>query len=86
MAEYREQVKERLGAAPVVANVTNPVRSTTLGYMSLAEAYGWKDMQIGVSDDIEGQTVEQKFQAYVTAALLKPGTNSLKFWEVSNAI
>ena len=54
--------------------------------MSLAEVYGLKDMQIGASDDVEGQTVEQEFQAYVTAALSKPGTDILKFWEVSKSI
>ena len=83
MTKYREWAKERLGATPIVANVMNPVCSTTLAYMSLAEAYGLKDMQIGVSGDIEVQTVEQEFQAYVTAAISKPGTDSLKFWEVS---
>ena len=83
MTKYHKQAKERLGATPIVTNIMNPVRSTTLGYMSLAEAYGLKDMQIGVSGDVEGQTMEQEFQAYVTAALSKPGTNSLKFWEVS---
>ena len=83
MTVYHERAKERLGATPIVANVTNPVCSTTLGYMSLAEAYGLKDMQIGVLGDIEGQMVEQEFQAYVTVALSKPGTDSLKFWEVS---
>ena len=83
MTEYREQAKGRLGATPIVANITNPVRSTTLGYMSLAETYGLKDMHIGVSGDIEGQTVEQAIQAYITAALSKTGTDSLKFWEVS---
>ena len=61
----------------------NPICLITLGYMSLAEAYGLKDMQIGVLGDIEGQMVEQEFQAYITAALSKPGTDSLKFWEVS---
>jgi hypothetical protein len=54
--------------------------------MSLAEVYGLKDMQIGASDDVEGQTVEQEFQAYVTAALSKPGADILKFWEVSKSI
>ena len=87
MIEYHKWAKERLGATPAVTNVTNPIRSTgTLGYMSLAEAYGLKDMQIGASDDIEGQSVEQEFQAYVTTALSKPGTDILKFWEVSKSI
>ena len=57
MTEYRERAKERLGATPIIANVTNPVRSTTLGYMSLPETYGLKDMHIGVSGDVEATNV-----------------------------
>jgi len=91
MIEYRERAKERSEATPAVApagtNATNTVRSTsTPGYMSLAEVYGLENMQIGASDDVEGQTVEQEFQAYVTAALSKPGTDILKFWEVSKSV
>jgi hypothetical protein len=87
MIEYRERAKERLEATPAVTNITNAVRSTgTPGYMSLVEVYGLKDMQIGASDDVEGQTVEQEFQAYVTVALSKPGTDILKFWEVSKSV
>ena len=86
--EYRKRAKERLEATPAVTtNTMNTVHSTsTPGYMSLVEVYGLKDMQIGASDDVEGQTVEQEFQAYVTAALSKPGTDILKFWEVSKSI
>jgi hypothetical protein len=59
MIEYRERAKERSEATPAVTpavtNVTNPVCSTgNLGYMSLAEVYGLKDMQIGASDDVKG--------------------------------
>ena len=87
MIEYRERAKERSEATPAGTNATNTVRSTsTPGYMSLAEVYGLENMQIGASDDVEGQTVEQEFQAYVTAALSKPGTDILKFWEVSKSV
>jgi|SRR5882762_5027880 len=74
---------ERSGATPTV---TNPVCSAVApSYMSLAEAYGLTNMQIGTSDDVEGQTVEQEYQAYITTALSKPGTDMLKFWEVSTS-
>jgi hypothetical protein len=53
--------------------------------MPLAMQYGLSDMQFGSSEDLEGQTVDQEYQSYVTAALSKPGTDMLKFWEVSNA-
>jgi len=53
--------------------------------MSLAAQYGLSDMHFQSSEDVQGQTVEQEYQSYVTAALSKPGTDMLKFWEVSNA-
>jgi hypothetical protein len=53
--------------------------------MSLAAQYGLSDMDFQSSEDAQGQTVEQEYQSYVTAALSKPGTDMLKFWEVSNA-
>jgi hypothetical protein len=55
-------------------------------YMSLAHQYGYDDDDMdfghGGSNDAE-QTVEQEYQAYVTAPLSKD-PDILKFWEVSN--
>jgi len=50
--------------------------------MSLAKQYGLDDMELGASEDVETQTVEQEYQAYITALISIPGTDMLKFWEV----
>jgi len=42
-------------------------------------------MDIGGSNETQ-QTIEQEYQAYVTAPLLSKQTDVLKFWEVSNVI
>jgi hypothetical protein len=66
--------------------ITGPTPSAAIpAYVSLAAQYGLSDMDFESSEDIQGQTVEKKYQPYVTAAYSKPGTDMLKFWEVSNA-
>ena len=56
--------------------------ATPPSYMSLAEEYGFSDeMEIGASTETS-QTIEQEFQAYVTAPLLNKNVDILKFWEV----
>ena len=50
--------------------------------MSLAEQYGLDDMEFGASEDVETQTVEQEYQAYITASISVLGTDMLKFSEV----
>ena len=83
MLKYREQVKERAGDTAILPATTSTTRPTAIpAYASLAEQYGLEDMQFGPAEDDRGQTVEQEYQAYVTAALSKPGTDMLKFWEV----
>ena len=80
MLEYRERIKERAG--PIASSTTtNPIPQVP-AYMSLAEQYGLDDMELGASEDVETQTVEQEYQAYITALISVPGTDMLKFWEV----
>jgi hypothetical protein len=75
-----------LGATPPPPTTTGPTPPAAIpAYMSLAAQYGLSDMDFQSSEDVQGQTVEQEYQSYVTAALSKPGTDMLKFWEVSNA-
>ena len=55
---------------------------TKPGYLILAAKYGATyDMDIGKSDENE-QTVEEEYQAYVTAQVLRMDT--LRFWEVGD--
>jgi len=68
-----------LGAAPSSA-VVDPTPSAAISaYMPLAAQYGLSDMEFESSEDIQGQTMEQEYQLYVTAAPSKPGTDMLKF-------
>jgi hypothetical protein len=55
--------------------------------MSLAEQYGYhdEDLEFGGPSDTE-QTVEQEYQAFVTALLSAKYTDILKFWEVSHVV
>jgi hypothetical protein len=83
MAKYRERAWDT-GAATATATATAPSNSTAIpAYASLAEQYGLTDM-FGTPEDVDGQTLEQEYQAYVTAALSKQGTVMLKFWEAHN--
>jgi hypothetical protein len=54
-------------------------------YMSLAHQYGIADeMEFGESGETV-QSIEQEYQAYITAPLLK-NVDILKFWEVGGNI
>ena len=82
MAEYHERARD---AGVASSTVTDPMNSTAIpAHTSLAEQYGLTDMQFGTLEDIDGQTLEQEYQSYITAALSKQGTDMLKFWEVGN--
>jgi hypothetical protein len=84
MAEYRERAKDAGTVSSTVINTPNSTATRAPAYLSLAEEYGLTDMQFATPEDVEGQTLEQEYQSYVTAPLSKPGTDMLKFWEVSN--
>ena len=51
-------------------------------YMSLADQYGIADeMETGESSETT-KSIEQEYQAYITAILSLKTINILKFWEV----
>ena len=84
MLEYREQKKKKEAApsgnaapAPAAPEPNDPP------FMSLAERYGLPNMGFANAEDTDEQTVEQEYQAYVTAPLSWRGTNILKHWEAS---
>ena len=85
MLEYHEKQNALEGqSAPTVA-VPGVGTGKTPSYMSLAQQYSYDDddMEFGGPSDAE-QTVEQEYQAYVTAPLSTKYTDILKYWEVSN--
>jgi hypothetical protein len=89
MLEYREKAKQKAlegQSAPTVA-VPGVGTGKMPSYISLAQQYGYNDdnMEFDGSSDAE-QTLEQEYQAYVTAPLSTKYTDILKYWEVSNVI
>jgi hypothetical protein len=84
MVEYRER-NNKEGPAPTpgadAADVADPVEAAK--YLAIAAKYGIDDMEIGESMGNE-QTIEQEYQAYITAPLASKAINILKFWEVGN--
>jgi hypothetical protein len=70
-----------------LAGLIAPGPGEAPAYMTLDAQYGLADddMAIGGTTMSE-QTVEQEFQAYVTAPLSPNNIDILKFWEVSREL
>jgi hypothetical protein len=88
MVEYRQKAAI---AALAATESAAPVSEATVAsgempkYMSLAAQYGLEDMDIGASNSPE-QTIEQEYQAYITAPLSPKSMDILKFWEVGDSM
>jgi hypothetical protein len=81
MREYREVFRPS-GEEAIAAKATHSTGDMPK-YMSLAAHYGLlEDMDISNSSRQE-QTLEQEYQAYITAPLAAKQINILHFWEVS---
>jgi hypothetical protein len=77
MTDYRKNATEE----PTPENPAGD-RGKMPSYMSLAANYGLqKDMIIGNSDNSK-QTVDQEYQAYVTAPCSPGSVDPLRYWEV----
>lgn len=83
MLEYRQKINTTSGESmPTNADLD---MGEMPAYMSLAAQYGLEDdMTIGRSGGQE-QTVEQEYQAYITAPLSPVDMPILKFWEASGS-
>ncbi len=81
MREYREmKITSGQSARTEVQSVAEP------RFLSLAQQYGYNDdMQISGSNQRE-QTIEQEYQAYVTAPCSPGNVDILKFWKVNCSI
>jgi len=83
MVEYRKKST----TAQSNNEVEEPHRAPSgEAYMELAAQYGLDDMVIGNPDDNPQQTVEDEYNAYMTAPLSSMKVTSLKFWEVRGDI
>jgi hypothetical protein len=84
MREYREKMSSPAGESTGTSDP--PGTEDMPRYMSLAAQYGIADeMEIGESNRLM-QTIEQEFQAYITATLSAKNVDILKFWEVGGSI
>ena len=79
MSEYRATIEEPFADAGPIA----PILGESPAYMTLDAQYGLVDDDLAIGSTTQEQTVEQEFQAYVTALLSSPNIDILKFWEVS---
>jgi hypothetical protein len=83
MEEYRENVTTVEGTG-LLASLASSSEDLGPRYMSLGQQYGLSDdMEIGRSGSRCQATIEQEYQAYITAPLSLQSVDILKFWEVS---
>ena len=81
MIKYHEKIS--IESESMAANANADAR-TVPRYMSLAREYNLPDMTIGGPDPQE-QTIEQEYQAYITARLSPQNVSILVFWEVGGS-
>jgi hypothetical protein len=81
MAEYRAIA----GAEPPVLPSAVPGTGEMPAYMTLGAQYGIADEMDITANSCE-QTIEQEYQAYITAVTSPKTTNILGFWEVISAV
>jgi len=85
MSEYRKNsTKKNTGfrsqlPRTIVASL-RPLAPPTVP--TLAAKFGLSDMTIANRDNPQTQSIEQEYQAYVTAGPSSSGTDMIKFWKV----
>jgi hypothetical protein len=84
MLKYHERNEEEPAPTPVVDVAADLGTEEVDKYYSIAAQYGL-DMDIGASEGVE-QTIDQEYQAYITAPLVARKVNILKFWEVCDIV
>jgi hypothetical protein len=84
MLEYREKNKKE-GPVQTPADAADLGTGKMEKYMAIAAQFGVNDMDIGDSRESD-QTVDQEYQAYITAPLSPKTVDVLKFWEVCDLL
>jgi len=80
MVQYRQDAPGEPTAGP---SQPRPVARRPPTFTKLVDKYlDLGDMRISDSSGLQMQTIEQEFQAYVTAPVCADGTDIVKFWEV----
>ena len=77
MTEYRQR-----SITEEDEDVAHPAAQEMPAYMTLAAQYGIED-EMDVGGNVNDQTMEQEYQAYITAPHSPKNVNIIKFWEVS---
>jgi hypothetical protein len=86
MIEYRATTAtEEQQQQPPPTGTLTPHIGEIPHYMSLDVQYGIEEDDMAIGGSSSDQTVEQEFQAYITAPLSPPSIDILKFWEVSRS-
>jgi hypothetical protein len=80
MKEYRDRSKSTHGGL-ASSSSSQPLNNQPEKWQTLDQQYGLEDMYELEGED-DTQTLEQEYQSYVTAALSKPGTDIVKYWDV----
>jgi len=85
MTEYRARATAIESDRRLVGPPSSLALEEPPAFMSLAKQYGLTDEDFDASepDDHGVQTIEQEYQAYITAPICAKGTPIIKWWEVS---
>jgi hypothetical protein len=83
MKEYRDRSKtcDELASS----SSSQPSSSRPEKWQTLDQQYGLEDMY-ELEGEVDTQTLEQEYQSYVTAALSKPTTILVKYWDVCTSM
>ena len=85
MTEYHARTTAIESHRGLVGPLSSLALEEPPAFMSLANQYGLTDEDFDASepDDHGMQTIEQEYQAYITALICVKGTPIIKWWEVS---
>jgi hypothetical protein len=87
MVEYRQNASSEATAGPSSQPRPAAARRAPSGFTKLADKYlSLDDMRISDSSSLQTQTIEQEFQAYITAPVCAEGTDIVKYWEVRHCV
>jgi len=82
MCEYREKVAPNDNEEPPQESPAHSRAVRVSGHRLLAAQYRARPKRTSKKPSVNKQTVEQEYQAYVTAVVSPVEVDHLKFWEV----
>ena len=82
MCEYCKKVAPNNNEEPPQESPAHSRAARVSGHRLLAAQYGARPKRTSKKPSVNKQTVEQEYQAYVTAVVSPVEVDHLKFWEV----